>query len=422
MSESTEELAELVAERLRSDAELIVQDWIDWVRARIGTSTISALPERAIRNHIPPVLKALADYVCNPIHAMREQMLGHLRIHGQIRRDQGYAVHEVLSEFDGLAFMVTAYARERFGELESEFGTPEVLEVSSRLATGLRAVSFACVGAYHESEERLRQSLFTQLEEFARVIAHELRNPLNTAHIVATTLQDDGVVGDDTKRNELIGSLSASIDRATQFLENIRVLAFTSAAQAGESLIELEAAVIAARTELAEAASSAGVEVRVSTLPSVRAESVLVHVVLVNLLGNAIKYHDSEKDERYVEVSAQLIPEEHDSGFCELVVEDNGVGIPEELLPRVMQSGFRASPDVAEGTGLGLYIVQRMLHDRGGDIRVESESGSGTRVLCRFRCLDPAPDGGGRGLDLFNLIETSVEDSLRINQEDEAEG
>ena len=86
----------VAADYLEDNAEALVATWIEWVKNRVQTTTISALPERALRNHIPPVLRSLAQFLRNPVALARQDLLNHLRLHGQIRRDQGYALEEVL--------------------------------------------------------------------------------------------------------------------------------------------------------------------------------------------------------------------------------------------------------------------------------------------------------------------------------------
>ena len=92
----------------------------------------------------------------------------------------------------------------------------------------------------------------------------------------------------------------------------------------------------------------------------------------------------------------------------------------EELIPRILQSGFRADPEVGHGTGLGLSIVQRLLGDLGGSIVVTSERGKWTRTKCRFRCLEvQRVDGARSELSVFDLIEISVKQSLEAQAEAE---
>ena len=100
MAVSNESLEDFVARRLEERAEELVQDWIDWILGQIDHPVVQALPRWAIRNHIPPVLLSLAKFVRTPSFALREEMLGHLRLHGQIRRDQGYGLRELLAKFD----------------------------------------------------------------------------------------------------------------------------------------------------------------------------------------------------------------------------------------------------------------------------------------------------------------------------------
>ena len=89
--------ARLAAQYLSDNADRLVDEWIDWVRSRVETETVQALPERALRNHIPPVLKSLAGYLAKPLELARGELLANLRLHGQIRRDQGYSLAEVLA-------------------------------------------------------------------------------------------------------------------------------------------------------------------------------------------------------------------------------------------------------------------------------------------------------------------------------------
>jgi signal transduction histidine kinase len=93
-----------------------------------------------------------------------------------------------------------------------------------------------------------------------------------------------------------------------------------------------------------------------------------------NLISNAVKY--TPKGGR---VLVRLFPKD---GIVVGEVQDTGIGIGEQDLPRLFQEFFRTEQAKAfaqHGTGLGLSIVKQILQDYGGDIRVESELGKGTR-------------------------------------------
>jgi signal transduction histidine kinase len=95
-------------------------------------------------------------------------------------------------------------------------------------------------------------------------------------------------------------------------------------------------------------------------------------VILNNLLSNSIKYRDPEKEQNvvhfYITIERKLLT---------IKVQDNGIGIPETLLPKVFNMFYRAT-ERSEGAGLGLYIVRETVQKLGGKIEVHSEPGVGT--------------------------------------------
>jgi signal transduction histidine kinase len=110
-----------------------------------------------------------------------------------------------------------------------------------------------------------------------------------------------------------------------------------------------------------------------AALPAVYGNAEAIHELFCNLVTNAVKY---TLVGGRVEVSAS------NKGDEVLVkVQDNGVGIPAEALPRIFQEFYRADNvkvEAMEGTGLGLSIVKQILNTHGGKIWVESEQGKGT--------------------------------------------
>lgn len=373
----------VAADYVERNAEALVASWIDWLKERVQTRVVTALPERALRNHVPPVLLSLSRYLRDPVELARQELLGHLRLHGQIRRDQGYSLQEVLAEFEGLADLVTRGVNRVLEERVPDATPQDMLAVATRLARGLRSVSFIAVGTYSESDEERAHAISTSLEEFARTITHELRNPLNTLALTIEVLRRERPEVDAH-----LGVMDAAVQRASSLVGTIHTLTMAEGARAGARLVRIERAVQRVIDDFAEEARQADVRVRLETsLPEVSAEAMILYVVLANVIGNALKYSDAAKRERWVKITMKVIDEKSDSGFCEIRVQDNGVGIPAELLPRVTQKGFRAHPDLAPGTGLGLHIVQQALSSRGGTLEIVSKEGKGSEFTVRIRCL-----------------------------------
>ncbi len=97
-----------------------------------------------------------------------------------------------------------------------------------------------------------------------------------------------------------------------------------------------------------------------------------LEVVVANLISNALKYHDHQKEAPFVEVEVEF-------GFqmVEILVRDNGIGIPAEFQDRLFELFFRAS-NQSFGSGLGLYILRNAVDKLNGTIELESKEGVGS--------------------------------------------
>lgn len=97
-----------------------------------------------------------------------------------------------------------------------------------------------------------------------------------------------------------------------------------------------------------------------------------ISVILKNLIGNAIKYHDLNKENPYIRVTIQYF-----NRRAEITVEDNGLGIEKAHLKKIFNMFYRAT-DKREGSGLGLYIVKETIEKLDAKISVYSTPGKGS--------------------------------------------
>ena len=121
---------------------------------------------------------------------------------------------------------------------------------------------------------------------------------------------------------------------------------------------------------------SNGVDLTIEDMPGCTGDANLVNQVFSNLIDNALKYLDPEREGK-IRVWGR------ENGVrCVYCVEDNGVGIPEREQERVFELFHRLKPDgEAAGDGLGLTIVSRILERLDGSIWLESEAGEGSRFF-----------------------------------------
>jgi signal transduction histidine kinase len=145
---------------------------------------------------------------------------------------------------------------------------------------------------------------------------------------------------------------------------------------------------------LKSAAKNKSIELTVNIapdLPDIEADKEMVRVVVTNLLGNGIKY---TQEGGKVLVSAELLQTAQSSGqngSIAITVADNGPGIAEDELDKVFEKFYRGRSAVAQkvmGNGLGLALAREIATLHGGDIKLQSTVGQGSK----FTFLLPAAE------------------------------
>jgi two-component system sensor histidine kinase QseC len=216
--------------------------------------------------------------------------------------------------------------------------------------------------------------------------AHELRTPLAAlraqAQVALRARQDD-------ERTEALKSVMAGVDRATRLVGAVLTLARLDARYVDPAALPLTniAEVIGLVVdELAPVAAerSVKVECRLQTC-EIRADADALAILVRNLVDNAIRHARS-----VVEVSVQ-----RDDGQTQIVVSDDGPGVPPEISDRVFDRFFRAGSD-GHGAGLGLAMVQRVAELHGAVVSVERSALGGACFNVQFgrQGADPRSQAG----------------------------
>jgi signal transduction histidine kinase len=105
-------------------------------------------------------------------------------------------------------------------------------------------------------------------------------------------------------------------------------------------------------------------------------------VLLTNILHNAYKFRDLNKPNRYIKVDVESKSEK-----LLICVEDNGIGIDAEHLPKIFDMFYRAS-EKNHGSGLGLYITKEIIKKLNGEIKIDSELEKFTRITVTVPIID----------------------------------
>ena len=219
---------------------------------------------------------------------------------------------------------------------------------------------------------------------FLAIMSHELRTPLNGVIGMTSLLQESDL---PQEHAELVDTIKMCADNLLVLINDILDL---SKIEAGGLELEnisfdLRELVESAVTIVAEQAMGKGLEigclVGTAVPEQVSGDPTRLRQVLVNLLGNAVKF--TERGEVLVSVSHQSAPEGSLPGMVRLsfAVKDTGIGIPAEVVPRLFKPFVQGDDSTTRkhgGTGLGLAISQRLVSCMGGDIGVTSILGQGS--------------------------------------------
>lgn len=218
-----------------------------------------------------------------------------------------------------------------------------------------------------------------ELEEFAYVASHDLREPLRMINIYSELLIQECGPAVSEKAREFAGYIHSSVARMEQLIED--VLQYS---QAVHEQPEVEAAPVSLRRSLDQALAvlqerleAADAEIETQELPVVLADEIQMGIVFQNLLSNALKYADPNRP-----LQIRIWAERRNDSWT-IHFADNGIGFEPQFAERIFGLFKRLHGRDVPGTGLGLAICRRILERCGGSIRAEGRPGAGaTFVLC----------------------------------------
>ncbi len=212
----------------------------------------------------------------------------------------------------------------------------------------------------------------TELQQFAYVASHDLKEPLRMIDGYLKLLDRKYSAMLDERAKRYIGFASAGTSRMQSIIDDLLEYSRVSTRARAFEHIDSQAALAEALENLSVLIRESGARIEAGPLPAVTADPVQLSQVFQNLIANAVKFRHPERPP-LVRVSA--IEREGEWLFS---VEDNGIGIEPEYSEKVFEIFQRAHGKDIPGTGIGLAICKRVVERHGGSIWVESEPGSGS--------------------------------------------
>ncbi|NPB09048.1 MAG: response regulator [Thermodesulfobacteria bacterium] len=218
---------------------------------------------------------------------------------------------------------------------------------------------------------------------FLANITHELRTPMTAALGMAELLADGSLPSEE---RQYVDNLRNSLKTLSGLIEDVLSFARLEAERENvrEEVFDLHALLEDLRKLFEPQFRSQGLYLKLEIAPDlprlVKGDEAKIRQVLINLLGNALKFTMKGG----AVLSARVVQRNEGLVHVEFAVKDTGVGIPEDALERIFIPFERLAPESIPGTGLGLSISQHLARMLGGSIEVKSE-GPGHGATFYFR-------------------------------------
>jgi len=219
-----------------------------------------------------------------------------------------------------------------------------------------------------------------ELEAFSYSVSHDLRTPLQNINGFSEIMMEEYQQQLDEKGRHYLSRIQSGTKRMGQIIDDLLRMSRIDRTNLKQEVLDFSGLCQMVLDNLRGSAPDRQVNVSVQPGMRVQADPSLMHEVLENLLSNAWKF-TSKRQEPEIEVGKMLSP----SGEQIFFIRDNGAGFDMAHADKLFNAFQRlhATTDF-EGTGIGLAIVQRIIHRHGGRIWAEGEVGKGATFFFRL--------------------------------------
>jgi len=261
----------------------------------------------------------------------------------------------------------------------------------------------ATIGFFHDLREQLRMKdelqktqlqllqaeKMSSLGKLAAGVAHQLNNPLGGITLFAKLIQEEYDLEEKAKEdlNRILKDAQRCRDTVKELLEFTRQTHHLMRPHdineaISRTLFLLENQVLFQNIDIAKDLDA--------SLPPVRADIQQLNHLFMNIILNAAQAMEGKGK---LTVKSSLLPDR--DRIC-IEISDTGIGIPEEILPRIFEQFFTTKEE-GKGTGLGLSLAYRIVENHGGNIMAKSKQGQGTSFFIEIPVADAENQGEESG-------------------------
>jgi PAS domain S-box-containing protein len=258
------------------------------------------------------------------------------------------------------------------------------------------------VATSREAEDKLQayarelQRSNRELQDFAYVASHDLQEPLRKIQAFGDRLSARADAALDEHGRDYLARMRSAAARMQALIQDL--LAYSRVGTRPQPFVRVNLYPLAheAVSDLQVRIAATGGRVYVGPLPTVEADLTQMRQLLLNLVGNAVKFHRPGVPP-VVRVKGRLLPADEAPAraevlsWAEVTVADEGIGFDEKYLDRIFSPFQRLhGRGEYEGTGMGLAICRRIAERHGGTLTAHSQPGRGSAFIIRIPALRAA--------------------------------
>jgi two-component system, LuxR family, sensor kinase FixL len=219
-----------------------------------------------------------------------------------------------------------------------------------------------------------------ELQSFAHIASHDLQEPLRKVQLFSNRIENKYALLLDETGKEYIQRMQNAVQRMQTMISDLLKYARLSANEAQPmERVNLNIVLREVLSNLELQIEQVNGSIQLENLPTIPAYPVQMIQLFQNLLSNALKYHHPQKAP-FVKVYCN-----HQLNTLEIIVEDNGIGIPADRREHIFGFFQRLhSRDEYEGNGIGLSICRKIMDNHAGTIRVDSKENHGSCFILSF--------------------------------------
>ena len=212
-----------------------------------------------------------------------------------------------------------------------------------------------------------REKLIEDLDAFAHTVAHDLRSSLSSIFSASEIMEEIIKLNDQNLLCELTNLINHSANKSIQITHELLLLATTDKTDVERKPLDMDTIFSESKKQLSDLIEESNVSfIEHTPWPQAVGYAPWIEEVWSNYISNAIKYGGTPPQ---IEVGAEVLK----SGNIKFWIKDNGKGLTKEEQSKLFKNFVRLHPNKADGYGLGLSIVKKIIEKLDGSVGVESE-------------------------------------------------